>query len=96
MVAAAIQQAPKRHQEQNGSGRYRATVTRWDSPGAFTVDLHGHDLDLTDDDVTLGQTVRRYEADVGIKEGDNLVLLELADGDFVAVEVESDTEATGP
>ncbi len=30
----------------DGSGRYRATVTRWKGEGDFEVDVHGEDFEL--------------------------------------------------
>lgn len=92
-MADAFRAAAERHSERQGPGRWRATVTRWASADDFELDLHGSDLTLDEQDVTLGQTVRRYDADTGIDEGDALILVELDEGDFVAVDVESDTEA---
>jgi hypothetical protein len=95
-IAQAVHGAHDEQSSADGTGRYRATVLRWGGQKDFALDLHGEDLELDEDDVTLGQSVRRYDADVGIEEGDLLVLLEVGDGDFSAVDVESDTEATGP
>ncbi len=95
IIASAIHGAPKRHAEEQGPGRYRASVKRWDSQSRFVLDLHGQDLELDEDDVTLGQSVRRYDAGPKIKVGDVLVLVEIDDGDFSAVDVESDTKNAG-
>jgi hypothetical protein len=80
--------------DEPATGRYRATVTFWQSETNFRADLHGVDLELDAGDVTLGQSVRRYNAAHGIAAGDALILLELADADFVAVDVESTNEGT--
>jgi len=92
-MADAFRAAADRHAERHGPGRYRATVTTWNGQDDFELDLHGSDLTLDQDDVTLDQTVRRYDADTGIAEDDALILLELGEGDFVAVGVESDEDA---
>lgn len=89
-VAGAIREAMS---DDGGSGRYRATVTLWQGEQRFAVDVHGLDLELDEQDVTLGQSVRRYDASVGVQVGDALVLAEVADSDFVAVEVESTRSA---
>lgn len=89
-IARAIDAAPRRHHEEE-KVRYRGELVRWRGEDDFRVDLHGEDLRLDEDDVTLGQTVRRYNADTGLRRGDALILLELGEGDFVAVDVESDT-----
>lgn len=93
MVAAAIREGARQHADAHGPGRYRATVTRWAGQSDFAVDVHGLDMTLSDDDVTLSQAVRDYDARVGIAAQDVVILLDLGQHDFSAVAVESDTEA---
>lgn len=93
IIAGAIQGAPKKHAEKQGSGRYRGQITSWRNESDFKVDLHGVDLPLLDeDDITLGQSVRKYHATTGLEVGDVLVLMELSEDDFVAVDVESEND----
>jgi hypothetical protein len=93
-IARAMRKAARHHAQQAGPGRYLATVVRWESHDDFALDVHGEDLELDDDDVTLGQSVRRYDRDVGVAQGDDLVLIEIADDEYVAVEVASDSDAS--
>jgi hypothetical protein len=94
-LAHAIRLGAARHSQRVGPGRYEATVTHWAGQDDFILDVHGQELELDQDDVSLGQTVRKYDADVGIAEDDSLILIEVDDPeggapDYVAVEVRSD------
>lgn len=93
IVAHAIRAGAQRHSERTGPGRYEATITAWDGQDRFTLDLLDTDLELDEGDVVLGQTVRKYDADVGLAVDDGLVLLEVGPSDapdFIAVDVVSD------
>lgn len=69
--------------ERRGASVYRASVLKL-SPLRLAV--HGVDLELDDDDVRLGKSI-----DVGeLAVGDVLVLNEVGDHDFVAVDVENE------
>lgn len=92
-LAGAIRRGAERSHERRGPRVYRATITSLDPFGA---DLHGVDLTLDADDVTYTDTVVKYDADTGLKVGDELALLEVentdTDVDFLAVAVVPDTE----
>jgi hypothetical protein len=94
-IARAVKEGSRTGHDDYGGGRYRATVTRWVSQSDFRLDVHGEDLELDEDDVNLGQSVRRYDAGPGIDVGDSLILIEVGEDDFVAVEVESVTASAG-
>lgn len=84
-IAGAMRSAAEREHERRGPGRHRGSVVQV-SP--LRVDLHGSDLDPLDgDDVTLGKSVT---AAGPLAEGDVLVLIEVEDGEYVAVDVEED------
>jgi hypothetical protein len=88
----AIRTGARQDAEERGPGRFRGEVTRWGGEDDFVIGLHGEDMDLDEDDVTLGQSVRTYHRDVGIDVGDTLILVEVGEADFVAVDVESDND----
>lgn len=79
--ADAMRLAAERSHERRGTGRYRATVL---AVNPLRLDLHGSDLQI-DSGVTLE---RRVAAD-GFEIGDVLILLEVDDGEFVAIGVEA-------
>lgn len=56
------------------------------------VELTESRIFLDEDDLSLGQWVRRYEKDKGLKVGDSLVVTPLHSGDWVASEVLSSQE----
>lgn len=56
------------------------------------VPEHGFLLDNTE--LLIGQAVAQYDQDYDLVVGDSLVLVPLSDGDYVAVAVMTDTEAT--
>lgn len=89
-LSAGLRAAIAAHTERAGTGRYRATVTAWNSQTDFELDVHGVDLVLDEQDVNLGQTVRAYDAITPIDVGDALILVQVGEGDYVAVEVESE------
>lgn len=88
IVADAIRRAGARSAERDRRGTARATVLSW-TP--LLLDLHGADLQLDDDDVEIGQDVRRYHASEGIQAGDVLVVTEVDEGDWIATSVVSGT-----
>lgn len=94
-VARAIKRGAREEREANAPRQYRATILVFNDEDDFSVDLHGEDLTLDEEDVTLGQTVRRYNAEVGLEADDALILNELGEGDYVAVDVESSNPETG-
>lgn len=91
-LAAALRAAAKAHAREDGPGRYRATITRWQGEDDFVCDLHGSDVTLDEHDITLGRTVRRAIAEDGIAVDDALILVELGEGDYAAVDIESDED----
>lgn len=63
----------------------------------FTVELAEHRIQLTDDDLVLTQSARRYSLDHGIKVGDVVVVTQMGNGDWVLSEIVSDkTTFAGP
>lgn len=56
------------------------------------VELTESGMGLDDDDISMGQGVRRYDKDKGLKAGDSLVLTPLRSGDWIAQEVLSEHE----
>lgn len=88
ILAHAIRHGAKRHDQNAGRRVYRGTIT---SLSPLAIDLHGVDLNLDEDDVELSQEVERYKASEGLQVGDQLGLIEVQDGDWIAVSVQSDT-----
>lgn len=88
IVATAIRNGVRRHEERVGPRVYRGTITGL-SP--LAIDLHGVDLNLDDQDVQLSQDVQRYDTSEGLAVGDQLALIEVAEGDWIATTVISDT-----
>lgn len=88
MLADAIRAGARRHDENAGRRVYRGVITGL-SP--LAVDLLGVDLNLDDQDIELSQDVARYDASEGLDVGDALALLEVDDGDWIAVSVLSET-----
>lgn len=84
-LASAIRLGIERLHERHGLGRRRGTVL---STSPLRVDLHGEDMELDGQDVTLGRSV----ASEGVSEGDVLVLVEVDEGEWVAVDVEDSGE----
>lgn len=91
-LAGALRAAARAQTGRQGPGRWRATITRWQSEQDFECDLHGSDLQLDDEDITLGRSVRREIALGGIEVGDALILVELGEGDYTAIDIESDED----
>lgn len=91
-LAEGMRAATAAHNKSRGTGRYRATVISWTSQSRFELEAHGVDLQLDEEDVTLGQTVRAYDVLHPIHAGDALILVEVAEGDYVAVDVESEED----
>lgn len=89
ILADAIRGDGRRRAKRENRSRARATVTSVDP---LELDLHGSDLVLDDDDVEFSQDVARYSASEGLDEGDVLVLIEVDEGDWVAVTVVSDKD----
>lgn len=87
-VAHAIRAGARRHEERNGRRVYRGVIT---SLAPLAIDLLGVDLALDALDVDFSQDVARYAASEGLQIGDSLALNEVADGEWVAVTVISDT-----
>lgn len=83
-IADAMRGAADRSHERRGTGRHRGTVLRVDP---LLIDLHGSDLELDADDVTIGRSVT---AGGGIAKGDVLILVEVDEDDYVAVDVEEE------
>lgn len=87
-LAAAIRHGARRHDERHGPRVYRGTIT---SLSPLGVDLLNTDLSLDADDIEYSTTVTDYDTATGLVKGDVLALIEVDDGDFVAVAVVSDT-----
>jgi hypothetical protein len=87
-LAHAIRQGARQHDRKAGRRVYRGVI-RTLSP--LSLDLLGVDLTLDDRDVELSQDVLRYDASEGLRVGDTLALLEVQEGDWIAVSVVSDT-----
>lgn len=74
IVADAILGGARRQVERQGRSVSRATVTSLDP---LRVDLHGVDLELDDDDLTMSDDVR-----AGLEVGHVLTLAEVDEGDY--------------
>lgn len=90
---AAIRAGARRHAERIGRSVHRGRVSQV-SP--LIVDLLASDLLLEEDQIELGQDVARYDDTDGIAVGDILALLEVEQGDWIAVTVVSDRHPTRP
>jgi hypothetical protein len=88
ILSSAIRAGARRHEERTGRRVYRGVIT---SLAPLGVDLEGLDLSLDAQDIQLSQDVERYKASEGLHVGDGLALLEVDDGDWIAVTVISDT-----
>ena len=89
IVARAIRRGAQRHSERKGRSVSRAVITALDP---LELDLLGSDMALDADDVDFSQEVERYDASEGLNVGDTLSLIEVEEGDWIAVGVVSDTE----
>jgi hypothetical protein len=89
ILARAIRHGAQRHSERKGHPVSRAVITSLDP---LALDLLGSDMTLGDDDVDFSQEVERYDASEGLNVGDTLTLMEVQEGDWIAVGVVSDTE----
>ena len=89
-LAGAMRSVARAQSERLGPGRWRATITHWEGEDDFECDVHGTDLQLDEDDITLGQSVRGAASSIEV--GDTLLLIEVAEGDFTAVDVEADSD----
>lgn len=89
IVAHAIRRGAQRHSERKGHPVSRAIILSLDP---LELDLLGSDMTLNDDDVDFSQEVERYDASEGLNVGDTLSLIEVEEGDWIAVGVISDTE----
>jgi hypothetical protein len=78
------------HDVANRKQRTMVAVVRQVAP--LRVELTESRIFLDEDDLSLGQWVRRYEKDKGLKVGDSLVVTPLHSGDWVASEVLSSQE----
>lgn len=94
-LARGIRAALRRHDERRGRHVARGRIITLNPLG---VDLLESDLTLDEDDIDLSQDVRRYDATEGLAVDDVLALLEVAEGDWIAVSVLSDhaVEPAGP
>lgn len=64
------------------------------SPGPdWAIDLYDSALLLTGAQISVGQWVERYHAETGVAAGDTAILLAIGEGDYVLIEVVSDTSA---
>lgn len=88
-LAAAVRSASRREHERRGGGRYEAVVLNVDP---LRVDVLGDDLELDEDDVTIGNVLAAHLAGQPLEAGDVLVLIETEAGEYVAVEVASDAD----
>lgn len=88
ILAGAIRRGAQRHDQKVGRRVYRGVIT---SLSPLGIDLLGVDLSLDNTDVQLSQDVARYDASEGLRIGDSLALLEVDEGDWLAVTVVSDT-----
>jgi len=95
MLVRSLRPVIDSHFERRGPQNIRADILVLDgSPGdrTFTLDPHGADYVLDESHVTLGQTVATYDMHIGLAVGDTLLLCEIDVADWVAFEVQSDTD----
>lgn len=84
-LARAMRSHARRTVERHGRRSYHADVLQVDP---LVVDVHGLDLEpLDEDEVTIGEALATRLADAPLTTDDTLVLVEMDDDDFVAVEV---------
>lgn len=81
-LARGMRHVAARDAERRGTGRYRATVL---DTNPLRLDVHGLDLELDADDVTLGRSVTSGPA---LEVDDVLVLVEVEEHEYIAVDVE--------
>jgi len=81
-LEGALQELLERSAEFHGQARRYAEVVALDP---ITVELHGSGIELTDgEELVLDQDLRRYDEEVGVEEGDTLVVTPMPDGKFLA------------
>lgn len=83
-LAGALRRSVVREHERRGGGRYEAEVL---AVAPLRLDPLTLDVELDDDDVTLGNALGAHLEDNPLEVGDTLVLLETSPGDYVAVDV---------
>jgi hypothetical protein len=90
-IRAHIDRTARQHAD---NSRPRYAIIR-SLPPNLNVELADARLVLTDDDVTLGDSVRRYDQEHGLAVGDTLVLVQGAEGQWSAIDVHSARELGG-
>jgi hypothetical protein len=84
-LAGAMRRASRREAVRHGTGRYEGVVL---DPDPLRVDVLGQDVELTDDDITIGNALAAHLVAEGPLETDDvLVLVETETGDYDAVDV---------
>jgi hypothetical protein len=84
LLADAFHLAGQRQAERRGRQHGRGEIT---SLSPLIMNLLGTDLVLGQDDVELGASVLRFDASEGLAVGDVLALVEMAEGEWMAVDV---------
>lgn len=74
-----------RYHGKDGSPKYADVIDL--SP--LTVEMHGSNFILAEEDLVLSQWVERYDKDHGIDRGDVLIVHLMEDGDYLASDVVS-------
>jgi hypothetical protein len=84
LLADAFHLAARRQSERRGRQHGRGEIT---SLAPLIVNLLGTDLVLGAADIELGASVLRFDATEGLAVGDVLALAEMAEGEWMAVDV---------
>lgn len=87
-IAEVIRAGARAEGDRRGRHGSRGRIT---ALTPLTVDLLGIDLTLNASEVELSADVLRYDASEGLQVGDALALVEVGEGDWIAVAVLSDT-----
>lgn len=83
-LAGALRRSVAREHERRGGGRYEAEVLAVDP---LRLDPLTLDVELDDDDVTLGDLLEAHLEDNPLEVGDTLVLVETTPGDYIAFDL---------
>jgi len=94
-MVRGMQPVVTKHIAKRGRDILRATLTSISGTApyrTFTADVHGYpNINVGDHNVTFGQWVSQYDVQYGLTTKDNLILVEIAEDDYIAIDVESDT-----
>lgn len=85
-LAGALRVHTQKHIEASKQGTYIARIVTLDP---IQAELGSSGLQLNEDNLILSQWVRRYDYDYGLRVGDNLIVTQMTNAEFVAHDVVS-------